>query len=916
MSEPTNESALRDLFDQAIELAPDERAVFLAQACGEGIELRLEVEALLLADSEASAETFWEHSAVRNQAIADGSPSSAIGDIVGQYRLMELIGKGGMGAVYRAVRIDDEFEKCVAVKLIGGLFHSAEVIRHFRAERQILAGLEHPNIARLLDGGARLDGSPYLIMEYVEGVSPYDFCRQRNLSIAQRLILFRQICSAVHFAHQRMVIHRDLKPANILVTEDGSPKLLDFGIAKVLNPDPLRSGEALTELGMLKLTARYASPEQIRGEAVTTASDVYSLGVILYELLTSHSPYGDDDIPTHRLMSAVCDEEPARPSVRMPKLKGDLDNIILLALRKQPLERYSSADQFSEDILRFVEGRPVLARGDAPLYVTAKFIRRHRIILAAAVLLLFFLVGGLIEVALARARADRRFNEVRQLAHSVIFDYADAIDQLPGSTPVRARMVKDALTYLDNLSKEADTPQLQREIVDAYVRVSDVQGNEYENNLGDTASALASAQKAVSAAERLLKQDQSLPALDSAASAFSTDGSLLYSSGDLPSADRGYQRTVGLRRQIAQQSPRDIANKIALATCLSHLGDLYGGYGFQNMGKTPESLGYYAQAKALANELTATYPNNVDVAKESYETLLSSSSAEGASGRHDDAARDLIEALAQIEKVSTLEPHDTNVKLELANGESRLGQMMIDNRDAAGATPHLARAAGLLQTLSLADPANTMFRRGASIVESQWAAALRGAGKAPEGLVHNETALQLAQALSNDAPDSTQYHVDVGITERKLSEGLLAAGETSAALHHAGQAVQILCSGGSSNPNTLINCGRSELAAGNAYLALHDPKAAEPALRRAEKIASSLSQADPMNAVMHSDAARAQAALAAALAQSGDEQSARTMYAKALASWSILRQTKSISAEDAHRSDEAAMTLAHLSSSR
>jgi tetratricopeptide (TPR) repeat protein len=572
-----NEPTLQGLFEHAIELPFADRAAFIAQACGEDVALRDDLATLLAADAHAANETFWQRSAIHNQVIADGDGRSAIGETIGRYRLVELIGKGGMGAVYRAERIDAAYEQSVAIKLIDGLFQSGEAIAHFRAERQILANLEHPNIARLLDGGARADGLPYLVMEYIEGTSPYDYCRERNLSVRERLVLFRQICSAVHFAHQHMVIHRDIKPANILVMADGTPKLLDFGIAKVLNPDPLRTADALTEPGMLKLTARYASPEQVRGEVVTTASDVYSLGVILYELLSGHSPYGDADRAPHQIMSAVCDEEPAKPSIWAGKLKGDLDNIVLRALQKGPLARYASVDQLSEDILRYLEGRPVQARGDAALYVAAKFIRRNRVVVAAACLLLCSLIGGLIEVSQARARAERRFNDLRRLAHSVLFDYSDAIDRLPGATPVRARLVEDALTYLDGLSREADTPQLQREIVDAYVRVSNVQGNEYENNLGDTAAALKSANKAVGAAEKLLRMDRSLPALDSAASAFSTDGSVLYAAGELSAADHAYQRAVGLRQDIFRQSSQDISNQIALATCLEHLGDLYGG---------------------------------------------------------------------------------------------------------------------------------------------------------------------------------------------------------------------------------------------------------------------------------------------------------------------------------------------------
>jgi tetratricopeptide (TPR) repeat protein len=909
-----SEESLRDLFDRATELAPEERTLWLRQACGEDAALLKEVQALLAADANAANETFWQHSALRNQVIAEGGDRSEIGEVIGHYRLVELIGKGGMGTVYRAERIDAAFDKSVAIKLINGVFHSADVISHFRAERQILANLEHPNIARLLDGGARADGLPYLIMEYVEGISPYDYCRERNLSVAERLVLFRQICSAVHFAHQNMVIHRDLKPANILVTPDGTPKLLDFGIAKVLNPDPLRSRDDLTEPGMLKLTARYASPEQIRGESVTTASDVYSLGVILYELLSGHSPYGDGDRAPHQLMSAVCDDEPAKPSVWLPNLKGDLDNIILRALRKPPLERYASADRFSEDILRHLEGLPVEARGDAPLYVAAKFVRRNRAGVATAALLLCSLVGGLVAVSLARARAERRFNELHQLAHSVVFDYSDAIDRLPGSTPVRERLVKDALTYLDSLSNEADTPELQREIVDAYVRISNVQGNEYQSNLGNTADALVSAQKATAAAEKMLKGERTIPVLDSAASAFSTDGSLLYSAGELSAADHAYQRALSLRKEIARQSPADVQNQIALATCLSHLGDLYGGNGFQNLGKTAESLAYHEQAKAVVTALSTKYPGNFDVAKESYETLLSMSSAEGVVGRHEDATRDLGDALAQIEKVSLAQPHDTNVRYELANGESRLGQMLIDGRDAPAAIPHLARSAGLIQVLLQDDTGNANFRRAESVVESQWAAALRGAGHASEGVAHNERALRLAEALSHDAPKSAQYRVDVGTSERKLADGLLAAGDAAGSLHHSQQATQILCNDENTqkDPNTLANCGRAQLAVGKAYLALHNAVAAESALRKAQEISTQQSLGDPVSAVFRSDSARSEAALAAALALAGNTQAARDTYERALNDWSMLRETKSISAEDAHRSEDAALALAAL----
>jgi tetratricopeptide (TPR) repeat protein len=307
----------------------------------------------------------------------------------------------------------------------------------------------------------------------------------------------------------------------------------------------------------------------------------------------------------------------------------------------------------------------------------------------------------------------------------------------------------------------------------------------------------------------------------------------------------------------------------------------------------------------------AQAPADVDVAKESYETLLSLSSSENAVGQRLQAVQDLNDALVQIQKVLAAKPGDTNVKVELANVESRIGQMQLDARDAGGAIPHLTHASTLLQELSAADPGNAVFRRGRSIVEAQWAAALRGSGQLQEGVAHNQEALRIAEALRQSSPKSTQYGIDVAVSERKLSEGLLATGDAANALHHAELAMVILCaeSAASSNTNTLSNCGRSEVAAANASMALHHAAAAEATLRKAETIAAALCQKDPTNAIFRSDLARTQAALGVALFQVDDRDSAKAMYAQALQNWSVLRAAKSISAEDSYRSD---MTHADL----
>ncbi|HUJ03417.1 MAG TPA: serine/threonine-protein kinase, partial [Rhizomicrobium sp.] len=496
---------LAQLFQEALDLPADRRSAYLERECGTDAELRREVSALLAADDSAASNDAWQHNALENEKrIAAATPDAALGETIGSYRIVGVIGSGGMGKVYRAVRADAQFEKSVAIKRIRRDLDADQIMARFRGERQILAGLDHPNIARLLDGGADDDGLPYIVMEYIEGAPPPAYLRQNALTLPQCLTLFRKVCAAVHYAHQRMVIHRDLKPGNILVTAEGEPKLLDFGLARLIAAE---SDFALprTESGLHAMTVRYASPEQVRGQTVTTASDIYSLGVILYEMLTGHSPYRNPERSSLDLMRAVSEEDPVRPSEWRRELRGDLDNILGKALAKDPAMRYSSADQFSEDIARFLDGRPVAARRAAFSYVAAKFVRRNKIVVAAAAIVVLTLVSALVVVARARARAERRFNEVRRLAHSVVFDYHDAIENLPGATPVRERLVADALIYLNSLADEADDPGLQREIVDAYVRIGNVQGNSYYANLGNVKGAMDSSRKAVTMAERLLQ---------------------------------------------------------------------------------------------------------------------------------------------------------------------------------------------------------------------------------------------------------------------------------------------------------------------------------------------------------------------------------------------------------------------------
>ena len=345
--------------------------------------------------------------------------------MLGSYRLERRLGRGGMGMVYLAARADGAYQKQVAIKLVSAVAASEEIVRRFLEERQILARLDHPNVARLIDGGTTIQGQPYLVMEYVDGIPIDRYCRDRSLSLDQRLELFERVCSAVDYAHQHSVVHRDIKPSNILVTPDGTPKLLDFGIAKVLQPD---AGDSESRRTLLFLgTPEYCSPEQVSGRLITEATDVYSLGVLLYELLTDRGPYEVESRAAHEIARVICEEDPEPPSsalsripsqqdagaqkevvsaddrLRRKRLSGDLDNIVLMALRKEPQQRYQSVSEFTEDIRRHVDGLPVRARPRTWRYRGVKFVRRHRATTAAAAVL----AGVLLVLAIVAVRQGR-----------------------------------------------------------------------------------------------------------------------------------------------------------------------------------------------------------------------------------------------------------------------------------------------------------------------------------------------------------------------------------------------------------------------------------------------------------------------------------------------------------------------------
>jgi len=491
---PERWQRLEALYDEAVELPPPERERFLDEQCRDDDDLRRELTDMLR-DAGSGLTNAVEHAA----AAVAGDSCAWTGRKIGPYRIVRLIGQGGMGAVYEGFR-EDTFQKRVAIKLVKYSFDSEFARRRFQQERQILARLDHPNIARLLDGGD-YEGLPYLMMEFVEG-APL-LAAASSLGIAAKLRLFQKILSAVSYAHRNLIVHRDLKPANILVTGDGDPKLLDFGIARLMEEDPTGSGgHTMTAAAMM--TPDYASPEQVKGEPAGIASDIYSLGAILFELLCGARPHRLESYSTEEVYRAICESEPRAPSATAAdphiqrELRGDLDTLVLHAMAKDPASRYASAEAFSTEIERYLDGRPLTVRPASALERAWKFAKRNRLAVGAAVAVAASLIGGATVSTIEARRAERRFAQVRELANTFLFQFYDQVTPLPGTTAVRASIVETARKYLDGLAQEAGNDKgLILELAQAYARLGSVQGRTGSANLGQLEDARHSYQRSL-----------------------------------------------------------------------------------------------------------------------------------------------------------------------------------------------------------------------------------------------------------------------------------------------------------------------------------------------------------------------------------------------------------------------------------
>jgi non-specific serine/threonine protein kinase/serine/threonine-protein kinase len=664
---------VKDVYLAALTHEPELRGAFLDEACGGDDELRRQVDGLLDVHEEASGFLSTPIAVDDGGAEEVGGPEAGP-QRIGPYQILDTIAHGGMGTVYRAVRDDDAFRKVVALKLVRGGRHSDYFERRFRQERQILARLQHPNIATVLDGGTAEDGHPYLVMEYVEGQPITGFCAAHGTGTRERVSLFRTVCAAVQYAHQNLVVHRDIKPANVLVDRQGVPKLLDFGIAKLLasGVDPDLAPTA-TVLPMM--TPEYASPEQVKGQTVTTATDVYSLGVLLYELLAGRRPYEVQADSLEAIVQAVCRIEPVAPSeaaAGRSDLRGDLDTIVLKALRKEPERRYRSAHDLSEDLRRHLEGLPVTARADTIGYRARKFVRRHRTAVAAAVLVSASLVGGIVTTTRQARLAQRRFDEARRLIHTVIFEIQPKMGAVPGTTPLRKELIESTLKYLEALARDAgDNPALLRELASSYVQLARVQGMQGEANVGNVQDARRTLREAEKLVERLLTLEPDGP--ESLHEAVLVERALalsfLYEGAYVPAQQHARRAIERAERQVAIRP--DYRAREALADA------------HRTFANTSDSAEAFGRSREIYEALLLEKPDEPRVLQKLSQIHKYAANLHYRKGEHRAGLDLIVKARAIDEKLLAANPEDPEAQTDLAFalgqlswGHSHLGDLV------------------------------------------------------------------------------------------------------------------------------------------------------------------------------------------------------------------------------------------------
>jgi eukaryotic-like serine/threonine-protein kinase len=694
-------------------LSVAERTAWLDARCAGRPDLHAEVSSLLSAYDASDA--FLQPLGLGSGNARTAPASTYTGETIDAWRLMREIGQGGMGTVFLAERADGAFTQQVAIKITRASVTDRDAARRFTAERQILASFNHPHIVTLLDGGTTATGQAYLVMEHVDGVPITVWLRDRQAPLETRLRLFRQICAGVHAAHQHGVVHRDLKPANILVTAEGVPKILDFGVAKLVRDD----SPTLTSTGILQpLTPNYASPEQLRGLPATTASDIYALGVLLFEMLAGARPYETAGKPIDEMLRIVMQGAAGRPSAARAahpvpyahaRLRGDLDTIVMKAMAAEPSRRYASAEQLADDVACYLEGRPIVAREPSVGYVLKKLAQRHRaaaVTIAAAAAIVLIALGAALwqrQVAVReRAAAEARFNDVRRLARALMFDVHAAVAPLPGSTKARQLITSEALGYLDRLAASRPdagiTPDLRLELAQGYRQIAVVQGDPARTNLGDRDGAMASAKRAVALVEPL----RVVPGFERQAAIELVKLGLLMGDVDSQRGNKDAARTarrtaVTEAEALVARAPRDDEARRLLAS--AHFHRAFG-------QDSSEALRAWEAAGRIFEELLRERPDDRDRMRNValVDKYIAGLYSEPAQGRPDETERRYRHAMELDERILAANPSDRQAQFDVAIDLANLGSMLAQKGAREEALRLYDRSIAMREARAASDP--------------------------------------------------------------------------------------------------------------------------------------------------------------------------------------------------------------------
>ena len=726
---------IENYFHEALKLTHEQRDSFLRNLSGENPDLAATVKQLL--DSHFESGLFLEHP-VFDDII------SFPDERVGSWKIIRQIGKGGMSTVYLAERADGSFSRRVAIKFLHGFAPGQELFNRMRAEQKILASLDHPHICRLLDAGVHSNGRPYFIMEYIDGQSIDKWCEDQNLSIEQRLELFIQVCEAVSYAHQRLIVHRDIKPSNILVDKKGTVKLLDFGIAKIVQSND--QDRPVTKTGVDIMTPEYASPEQFQNQPITTATDVYALGQLLYLMLTDTLPYDFEDKSSFEIGKIVTESIPEKPSGKVlgvhsatgqsssfeglstrqvaRKLRGDLDNIILKALRKDHERRYQSAEQLKNDILNYIQDKPVSARRESFAYVSKKFFTRHKTSVIAtgfaALMLMGLTLFSVWQADVAESQkeiAEQRAENIRGMANSLIFDLHDSVVNLPGSTPIRESIVAEAVNYLDQLAKTENAEN--KDLLDlavAYQKIGDVQGNPTNSNLGRPSDALESYQKGLGFVQTVLNSEPDhIRGRELLATIYEKTADVQGELGNLSEAHASMLNSMEIYKNLSEEFPGNRYRQFSYTISLIKLGDLTGNPNFSNLGEREEALRIYQSAEMVLLPIFNDQPDNVDYLKYMgilYERIGAVYESEQ---YIEEAIWSFEESMKLRQRLLERAPFNTEYLRESAISHEKMADVHKNQNQLKESLYHYTEAHALFTRLADSDPENSLAQRSLAI---------------------------------------------------------------------------------------------------------------------------------------------------------------------------------------------------------